>query len=97
MRVRASRAFCCGVVAEGALKATQPAARLSDRELQVFRMIGRGLGASGIARELHLSVKTIETHRMRIKQKLVVRTGAGLNRQAESWLLGQLSQRDRIC
>src|SRR5262249_22383322 len=47
-----------------------PCARLSDRELQVFRLIGSGLGTSRVAKELHLSVKTIETHRQRIKQKL---------------------------
>jgi DNA-binding NarL/FixJ family response regulator len=47
-----------------------PVDRLSDRELEVFGLIGRGLGTSEIARRLHLSPKTIETYRAHIKQKL---------------------------
>ena len=70
-------------------------AQLSDRELQVFGMIGRGLGPSRVANELHLSVKTIETHQMRIKQKLGLRSGADLNRRAENWLMTQLRKRER--
>jgi DNA-binding NarL/FixJ family response regulator len=69
--------------------------QLSDRELQVFGMIGRGLGTSGIAKELHLSVKTIETHQMRMKQKLDLRNGAELNRRAETWVRNQLRKRER--
>lgn len=69
-----------------AIKAADSEGRLSDRELQVFRLIGRGLGPSRVAEELHLSVKTIETHRMRIKLKLGLRSGADLNRHAEQWL-----------
>jgi DNA-binding NarL/FixJ family response regulator len=60
--------------------------RLSDRELQVFRLIAGGVGASRVASELHLSVKTIETHRTRIKLKLGLRSGADLNRLAARWL-----------
>jgi len=44
--------------------------RLSDRELEVFGLIGHGLGTSEIARRLHLSPKTIETYRAHIKRKL---------------------------
>jgi DNA-binding NarL/FixJ family response regulator len=69
--------------------------QLSDRELQIFGMIGRGLGASRIANELHLSVKTIETHRMRIKQKLGLRSGPDLNEHAANWLTSQMRKRDR--
>jgi DNA-binding NarL/FixJ family response regulator len=43
---------------------------LSDREFEIFRMIGEGLKASQIAKQLHLSTKTIETYRSRIKEKL---------------------------
>ena len=68
---------------------------LSDRELRVFGMIGRGLGASRVASELHLSVKTIETHRMRIKHKLGLLSGAELNRHAENWLMNQIRKRGR--
>src|SRR4051812_15221957 len=47
-----------------------PLDRLSDRELQVFRLIGSGLSVREIADKLFLSVKTIETHREHIKEKL---------------------------
>lgn len=60
---------------------------LSDRELEVFRMIGRGLGTREIAAALHLSRKTIETHRENIKKKLNVRNGNELVVRATSWLL----------
>jgi DNA-binding NarL/FixJ family response regulator len=43
---------------------------LSDREIEVFTLIGKGYGSQQIARRLHISVKTIETHRANIKQKL---------------------------
>ena len=58
--------FVRGVPADGG----SPVDRLSDRELEVFGLIGAGLGTSEIARRLHLSPKTIETYRAHIKQKL---------------------------
>jgi DNA-binding NarL/FixJ family response regulator len=60
---------------------------LSDRELEVFQMIGRGVKTSEIARQLHLSKKTVESHREHIKEKLNVRSGAELNRLAIQWIL----------
>lgn len=60
---------------------------LSDRELEVFRMIGKGLGTREIAAVLHLSRKTIETHRENIKKKLNVRSGNELVVRATAWLL----------
>lgn len=80
----------------GTLPATAELSQLSDRELQIFGMIGRGFGASRVANDLHLSVKTIETHRMRIKQKLGLRTGADLNRHAENWLMSEMRKRARV-
>ncbi|MEJ2147809.1 MAG: response regulator transcription factor, partial [Acidobacteriota bacterium] len=62
---------------------------LTDRELEVFGLIGRGLGTSKIAERLHLSVKTIETHRENIKKKLNLRSGSELTRRAMQWTLGQ--------
>lgn len=59
-----------------------PLGVLSDRELQVFELIGAGKGSSEIARQLHLSVKTIEVNRANIKRKLGIRTGAELVRYA---------------
>jgi DNA-binding NarL/FixJ family response regulator len=60
---------------------------LSDRELQVFSLIGRGFGASRLASELHLSVKTIETYQAHIKEKLGLRSAAELSDKAAHWML----------
>lgn len=62
-------------------------ARLSDRELEVFEMIGHGLATRQIAERLHLSIKTIETHREHIKEKLNLANGAELARHAVRWVL----------
>jgi DNA-binding NarL/FixJ family response regulator len=59
---------------------------LSDRELQVFSLFGRGFGATRVAAELHLSVKTIETHQMRIKEKLGLHSAAELSKEASLWM-----------
>ncbi len=59
-----------------------PVAGLSDRELQVFRLIGLGQGTRKIAESLHLSIKTIESHRRNIKQKLGIRSAPELIRHA---------------
>ncbi len=59
--------------------------RLTDRELQVFRLIGRGLGTRLIADNLHLSRKTIESHREHIKSKLGLRDGSELVQRAIQW------------
>ena len=47
-----------------------PVDRLSDRELEVFRLIGQGHGTRRIAEELHLSVKTVEAHKANAMRKL---------------------------
>jgi len=60
---------------------------LSDRELEVFRCIGRGLTTREIAARLNLSVKTVETYRQRIREKLALRNGAELARRASQWVL----------
>ncbi len=59
---------------------------LSDRELEIFSFIGRGVSVSELASELHVSVKTIETHQMRIKEKLALRNAAELRQKAREWL-----------
>jgi DNA-binding NarL/FixJ family response regulator len=59
---------------------------LSDRELEIFSFIGRGVSVSELANELHVSVKTIETHQMRMKDKLGVHTAAQLRQKAREWL-----------
>jgi DNA-binding NarL/FixJ family response regulator len=68
-------------------------AQLSDRELEVFRLIGSGLGTSHVAKELQLSVKTIETHRLHIRQKLGLTKGVELSRQAAKWMLSAARSR----
>ncbi len=64
-----------------------PLQRLSNREIEVFEMIGQGLTTQQIARRLKLSPKTIETHREKIKQKLSVKNSAELGRKAVQWVL----------
>jgi DNA-binding NarL/FixJ family response regulator len=58
---------------------------LSDRELEVFRLIGSGLTTAEIGERLHLSIHTIETYRQRIKSKLSLKTSAELARAAAQW------------
>lgn len=62
---------------------------LSNRELEVFGLIGRGVKTSQIADQLHLSVKTVETHRDNIKKKLNLKSGGELARRAIQWVLEQ--------
>jgi len=61
--------------------------KLSDRELEVFQMIGEGLTTREIASRLHLSPKTVETYREHIKEKLKLRNSNELVRQAVCWRL----------
>lgn len=67
---------------------TTPIERLTDRELEVFELIGRGLDVGEIAARLHLSPKTIEYYRSRIKDKLQVRHTKELLRRAVLWVEG---------
>jgi DNA-binding NarL/FixJ family response regulator len=66
-----------------------PVHALSDRELEVFEQIGRGRATKDIAKQLHLSIKTVETHREKIKAKLGLKSGSELNRAAVQWVLEQ--------
>ncbi|OPY89191.1 MAG: Oxygen regulatory protein NreC [Syntrophus sp. PtaU1.Bin208] len=59
---------------------------LSNRELTVFRMIGQGYKTSQIAEKLHLSVKTIESYRAHIKEKLKLADGTDLLKYAIQWV-----------
>jgi len=59
--------------------------RLSDREFEVFQLIGEGKGTREIAGHLHLSIKTVEVHRANIKEKLKVTTATDLIRYAVRW------------
>jgi DNA-binding NarL/FixJ family response regulator len=63
-----------------------PIERLTDRELEVFQLIGRGHGTRKIAAELHLGIKTVESYRARIKEKLKLEDGTQLLQQAIQWV-----------
>ena len=65
---------------------TTPLSRLSDRELDVFRVMGQGLSTHEIADRLHIGAKTVETHRMNLKRKLGLKTVAGLVAYAARWI-----------
>ena len=62
-----------------------PLVNLTDRELEVFRLIGEGHGTRQIAEELHLSVKTIESYQAHIKEKLALRNARELVQHAIEW------------
>lgn len=94
-RVAAGRTYVSAEIAERLVDrvarpgsppaSADPLELLSDRERQVFELIGRGLATREIAEQLSVSVKTIETHQSRIKQKLGLRTGRELMRRAVAW------------
>ena len=65
--------------------AQSPVANLTDRELEVFRMIGEGQGTRQIAEGLHISVKTVESHQARIKEKLSLKNARELVQRAIQW------------
>ena len=62
---------------------------LSDRELEVYRLIGEGRATREIAEELHLSVKTVETYQAHIKEKLALRSGRELIQHAIQWKMNE--------
>ena len=69
------------------MEAKLPTTALTDRELETFSLIGKGLKTSEIAERMELTPKTIETYRSRIKQKLQLKHAAELVREATAWVL----------
>jgi DNA-binding NarL/FixJ family response regulator len=63
--------------------------RLSDRELQVYELIGKGTSTRDIAKSLHLSIKTVESHRANIKEKLQIGSATELLQHAIRWVQSQ--------
>jgi DNA-binding NarL/FixJ family response regulator len=63
--------------------------KLTNRELQVFQLLGTGIKTREIATRLHLSVKTVQTHRESIKHKLKLSSGAALRHYATNWVTSQ--------
>jgi DNA-binding NarL/FixJ family response regulator len=66
-----------------------PIETLSDREMEVFQLIGNGYGTRQIATKLNLSVKTIDSYREHLKEKLNLATGSELVRYAIQWVKSQ--------
>lgn len=64
-------------------------ADLSDRELEVFRLIGEGHGTRQISEELHISVKTVESYQAHIKEKLSLRSARELMQRAIQWSMNE--------
>ena len=73
-------------ILNGGVGGLSPIDLLSDRELEVFRRIGLGYATGDIARELKRSVKTVETHRAHLKDKLGLKNAAELTRFAVQWV-----------
>jgi DNA-binding NarL/FixJ family response regulator len=67
-----------------------PVKQLSDRELEVFQLIGQWKKTSEIAQELHLSIKTIEYYREQIKHKLGLKSSSELTQHATAWVQREL-------
>lgn len=59
---------------------------LSDRELEIFQLVGQGLKTSQVADQLHLSIKTVESHCTHIKKKLQLRNAIELYQRAYEWV-----------
>jgi DNA-binding NarL/FixJ family response regulator len=65
---------------------SSPVEKLTDREFEVFQLIGQGKSTKEIATGLHLSAKTVEVHRINIKQKLNLKSAPELIRYAVRWV-----------
>jgi len=69
-----------------------PIEQLSDREFEVFQLIGQGKSTRDIATQLHLSTKTVDVHRSHIKEKLALKDATALIRHAVRWVETQQTQ-----
>ena len=67
-------------------KPSSPIEALSNRELEVFQLLGQGYGTSQIAQELHVSIKTVESYRANIKEKLKLKNATELLKHAIHWV-----------
>ncbi len=72
---------------------TPPIAKLTDREFEIFQLIGQGKSTHDIAAQLHLSTKTVDVHRANIKGKLGINDGTALVRHAVRWVETQGAER----
>lgn len=97
-QVLAGQIYLCAELAErlilksldsGRMHTGSPVDPLSDRELEVLHLVGRGISTRDIAQQLNLSVKTVESHRANIKIKLGCKNGGELVRFATDWAMQQ--------
>jgi len=65
--------------------ADSPLQKLTDREFEIFQLIGRGKTTSEIAQQLHISPRTVDVHRAQIKEKLQLKSGTALVHYAVQW------------
>ncbi len=75
-------------IGKGNVAGPSSVANLTDRELEVFRLIGEGHSTRRIAEELHLSIKTVESYQAHIKEKLALRSARELVQHAIQWTVG---------
>lgn len=73
---------------------SSPLEKLSPRELETLKLFGRGLGTRGVAFQLKVSIKTVETHRLRIKKKLGFKSAKEMVRFAIDWFAQENDQVD---
>ena len=71
---------------------TSPIEKLSDREFEVFRLLGSGKSTKDVAAALHLSSKTVDVHRGRIKEKLQLKDASSLIHHAVRWVETEAAQ-----
>jgi len=86
---RMMKRLLTNMVGGGLAPAASPEETLSDRELQVFELLGQGMGSREIAERLFLSIKTIDTYRDHLKRKLGAANGNELMLQAILWVHGR--------
>ena len=75
--------------------ARTPIENLTERQFQIFKLLGLGLDSKRIARRLRLSFKTVDAHRDQMKRKLKLPDGAALNRRAAHWVKTQAQAESR--
>jgi DNA-binding NarL/FixJ family response regulator len=78
------------VVQSGNTQDESPISVLTDREVEVLQLIGQGRSSREIAGDLNLSVKTVESHRLHMKEKLRLKSAAELLRFAVDWVAQQV-------
>jgi DNA-binding NarL/FixJ family response regulator len=71
---------------------SSPIEKLTDREFEIFQLIGQGKSTRDIAGQLHLSPKTVDVHRSHVKEKLELKDATALIRHAVRWVETQAVQ-----